>query len=144
MGLFNSKPKATTSVKNELNKELEHLGTVQKKLNTTDNISTYFSAFEDMLKTYARLKKLEDNYNWKKGDYRWKGGVMDALQGVEDKRPAAERAFVDRAYERLQRDCLKLTTDKGKENKKAHFFEEIEHYYEYLTDGTIEYINSLK
>lgn len=144
MGLFNSKPKATTSVKNELNKELEHLTTVQKKLNTTDIISTYFSSFEEMLKTYARLQQLENNYNWKKGDYRWEGGVMNALQNIENKRPGAERAFVNRAYERLQRECLKLSSEKAKENKRKQFFEEMEHYYKYLTDSTINYINSLK
>lgn len=141
MGLFSFKPKAGTAEKNKVNSELKHLDSVLKKLNTTDSISTYFTNFEDMLKTYGRLQKLEESYNW---HGLWKGGVTKSMQGIEDKRPSAERAFVDRAYERLQRDCLKVSTQKSKDKKREQFFAELEHYKDYLRDETIEYINSLK
>ena len=141
MGLFSFKPKAGTNEKNKVNGELKHLDSVLKKLNTTDSIDAYFSNFEEMLRTYGRLQKLEEGYNW---HGLWKGGVSKALKGIEDKRPAAERAFVDRAYERLQRDCLKVKTQKAKDSKREQFFAELEHYNKYLTNETIKYIESIK
>lgn len=147
MGLFgflSGKKEVTASVKNELNKNLEHLSTVINKLNSTDSVSAYFKNFEDMLLTYKKLSVLEETYDWKHGKYTWTGGVKNALQGIQDKRAGAEVDFVNRAYEKLQRDCLKLSTDKAKEKKREQFFNELEHYYEYLEDSTKEYIQTLK
>ena len=144
MGLFSRKKEVTTNVKNELNKLIGHLDISINKLNTTDSISTYFNAFEDMLMTYKKLKYLEDNYDWKHGKYKWDGNVNSALKGIEANRPQAEINFVNRAYERLQRECLKLSTEKSKDNKREKFFTEFEHYYQYLEDSTIQYIQKLK
>ena len=143
-GLLSGKKEVTTSIKNELNKELDHYGSLLKKLNTTDSVSAYFKAFDDMLMTFKRLKYLEDTYDWKHGKFKWKGGVMDELQAIQDKKAKNERAFVERAYERLQRDCLKVTTDKAKEKKRTQFFAEFEHYNNYFEASTIEYIETLK
>lgn len=143
-GLLSGKKEVTTSIKNELNKELDHYGSLLKKLNTTDSVSAYFKAFDDMLMTFKRLKYLEDTYDWKHGKFKWKGGVMDELQAIQGKKAKNERAFVERAYERLQRDCLKVTTDKAKEKKRTQFFAELEHYNNYFEASTIEYIETLK
>ena len=144
MRLFRSKPKATASVKNELNKELDHLRTVQKILNSTDSISTYYSNFEEMVMTYTRIQEMGLSYNWKSGPYKWDDGVVKALQEVVKTRREVEKAFVDRAYEKLQRECLELSTDKAKENKRKKFFEELEDYNGYFTGSTLTYIDSLK
>lgn len=143
MGLFSGKKEVTTAVKNELNKNIEHWKTLVERINRTDSISTYFKSFEDLLYTYKKLQMLEDTYDWKHGKYKWSGGAKEALQGIQDKRAVTEIAFVDRVYEKLQRDCLKLTTYTAKEKKRAQFFVELEHYYKYLEDSTIEYIKSL-
>ena len=144
LGFLSGKKAVTTAVKNELNKNVEHWKSTIDKLNHTDSISTYFKSLEDLLITYKKLQDLEDTYDWKHGQYKWKGGMKEALQGIQDKKASNEVAFVDRAYEKLQRDCLKLSTDKAKANKREKFFLELEHYYQYLEDSTIEYINSLK
>ncbi len=144
LGMLSGKKEVTTDVKNELNKTVEHWGKLVDKLNTTDSISTYFKSFEDLLLTYRKLQDLEDKYDWKHGKYIWKGGSKEALQGIQDKRAAGEVKFVNRAYEKLQRDCLKLSTEKAKENKRKQFFSELEYYYKYLEESTIDYINSIK
>ena len=144
MGLFSRKKTVTTEVKNELNKNVEHWGKVLDKMNHTDSISTYFSSLEDLVITAKKLQNLEDTYDWKHGPYKWKGGVKEELQKIQNKKASHEEAFVNRAYEKLTRDCLKLSTDKAKERKREQFFAELEHYYEYMEDSTVAYIKSIK
>lgn len=144
LSMLSGKKEVTTSVKNELNKLIDHYGSVLNKLNSTDTVSSYFKAFDDLLMTLKKLKHLEDTYDWKHGKYKWKGGVEGELQGIQNKKANHEKAFIDRAYERIQRECLKLATDKAKEKKRAQFFTELEHYTDYLEESTVEYIQSLK
>ncbi len=144
LGLLSGKKEVTTSVKNELNSLVEHWGKAINKLNTVDTVSSYITALEDALMTAKKLEYLENTYDWKFGKYKWSGGVHNELVNMNNKKSQNERAFIDRAYERLQRDCLKLSKETSKQTKKAKFFTELEHYYEYFNDDTIAYIQSLK
>lgn len=142
LGLFSGKKEVTASVKNELNGLVEHWRKAIDKLNTTDNVSTYINSLEDALMTAKKLEILENTYDWKHGKYKWDGGVQKTLENMNTRKSQNERAFIDRAYEKLQRDCLKVSTDKTKEKKKEQFFAEMEHYYMYFNDDTVEYIKS--
>lgn len=144
LGLLSGKKEVTTSVKNELNRLVNHWGKDLNKLNTTDSVSTYISTLEDALRTAKKLEYLEKTYDWKHGKYKWDGGVQKSLEKMNNRKSQNERAFVDRAFERLQRDCLKLSTETSKGRKKTQFFAELEHYYDYFNDDTVDYIKSLQ
>lgn len=144
MGLFNRKKAVTTDIKNEPNKNVEHWGKVLETMNRTDSISTYFKSLEDLVLTAKKLQYLEDTYDWSRGQYKWRGGVREELQKIQDRKASNEVAFVNRAYERLTRDCLKVSTDKAKERKREQFFAELEHYFNYMENSTVAYIQSIK
>ena len=67
LGFLSGKKEVTSSVKNELNKLVEHWGKDIDKLNTTDSVSTYISTLEDALLTAKKLETLENTYDWKHG-----------------------------------------------------------------------------
>lgn len=144
LGFLSGKKEVTSSVKNELNKLVEHWGKDIDKLNTTDSVSTYISTLEDALLTAKKLETLENTYDWKHGKYKWNGGVQKTLESMNSKKSQNERNFIDRAYERLKRDSFKVSTEASKAKKRAQFFAELEHYYEYFNDDTVEYIKSLQ
>lgn len=144
LGLFSGKKEVTASVKNELNGLVDHWKKAIEKLNTTDIVSTYINALEDALTTAKKLENFENTYDWKHGKYKWNGDIQKTLKNMNAKKSQNECAFIDRAYEKLQRDCLKVSTEKTKTKKVDQFFAELEHYYEYFNDDTVEYIKSLK
>lgn len=141
--LLSGKKEVTTSVKNELNKLTARWNKDLEKLNTVNKVDAYISALEDLLRTAKSLEYLENTYDWKHGNYKWKGGVHQALVEIDNKKSVNEQAFVDRAYEKLKRDSLKLTTDVGKKKKHDQFFAELEYYFDYFNEDTIAYIKSL-
>ncbi len=147
MGLFrrfSGKKEVTTSVKNEVNRLVDHWRKALDKLNTTDNVNTYISTLEDIIRTAMKLDQFEKTYDWKNGTYGWSGGIQKILEDMDNNKSQNERAFIDRAYERLQRDCLKVSTAASKEKKKANFFTELEYYYKYFNEDTIAYIEYIK
>ncbi len=144
LGMLSGKKEVTTSVKNELNNLVNHWGKAIDKLNTVDTVSAYIAALEDALLTAKKLEYLENTYDWKFGKYKWSGGAHNALVDMDNKKSQNEKAFIDRAYEKLQRDCLKVSTDATKLKKRNQFFTELEHYYQYFNADIIAYINMLK
>lgn len=147
MGLLNmlsGKKKVTPAIYNEMNRECDHMRTVIRKINTTDSIKTFFDSYDEMLRTYQRIGELDDNYDWKHGKYALTGSVKKSLQDNLNAKAADEKAFIGRAYEKLERECLKLATEAGKEKKRSRFFTELEYYYNRLEQSTISYIESLK
>lgn len=144
LGMLSGKREVTTPVKNELDNLLNRWGKAIEKMNTVDTVSAYISALEDALLTAKKLEYLENTYDWKYGKYKWNGGVYHALAGLQNKKFLNERAFIDRAYEKLQRECLKVMTEAAKQRKRNQFFIELEHYNKYFEAETIAYINYLK
>ena len=52
--------------------------------------------------------------------------------------------MLNRSFDRMQRDAIKLTTDKGKKKKAESFFQEIQFYYPRLQPSTVELVEKLK
>lgn len=144
LGMLSGKKEVTTSVKNELNSLVNHWSKAIDKLNNVDTVGAYVAALEDALLTAKKLEYLENTYDWKFGKYKWSGGVHNALNDMNNKKSQNEKAFINRAYEKLQRDCLKVSTEATKLRKRNQFFDELAHYYQYFNDDTIAYITMLK
>ena len=147
MGLLRlllGKKKVTPEVKNAWNKEVEHMQSLCRKINSTDSVKTFFDSLDDLLESYNRLSVLEKKYDWKHGKYRVDVSVAKSLAKSLKAKPSDEKACVSRAYERMKRDCVKLSTQKAKENKRERFFTELEYYYGRFDKSTIKYIESLK
>ena len=147
MGLFSilsGKKTVTPAIYNEMKREMEHMRTVVRKINTTDSIKTYGDSYDEMLGTYQRIGEVDEKYDWKHGKYTLTGSVKQSLQDNLNIKAEDERAFIGRAYEKLERECVKLATEAGKEKKRSRFFTELEYYYNRLEQSTISYIESLK
>ena len=144
LSMLSGKKTVTPAIYNEMKREMEHMRTVVRKVNTTDSIKTYFDSYDEMLRTYQRIGKLDDGYDWKHGKYALTGSVKKSLQDNLNAKAADEKAFIGRAYEKLERECVKLATEAGKEKKRSRFFTELEYYYNRMEKSTIGYIESLK
>lgn len=142
-GMFR-KPLPTADVKNALNKELARFRKSLETMETADTVRAYGEAARAMVISYQKLERFENNYDWRRGKYTWKGGIASKMPGIQAKITADETKFVDRVFLRLKWDCAGLKTDAAKERRKAKVFEEFEAYSMFFEPSTLEYVNSHK
>lgn len=139
MGLFfNRKPRATAQDKKEANAALSRLVTCAKRIETARSIDDLFTALEK----YETERHILELYEQKGVKLSMPMTKLNAA--VKAEIPRLERETVDRGYDRLMRDIVKLKTEKGRGNKARQFFEELEYYYPRLQQGTVDHIQSLR
>lgn len=136
MGLFNKKP--TTEEKNQINSTLSKMGTCCKRLESVDSIDKYFTEWDKYLSDYRVIEMYANN------GIKFTVPPKKIHAQICQEIPRIEKDVVNRGYDRMMRDAVKLTTDKGKQNKANKFFNELEYYYPRLQVGTVELIKTLK
>jgi hypothetical protein len=139
MGLFfKRKPRPSAQDKKEAKAVLSRLVTCAKRIETAKSIDELLTALEK----YETERSMLELYEQKGVKLSMPTSKIDAAVRAEI--PRLERETVDRGYDRMMRDALKLKTDKGRCNKARRYFEELEYYYPRLQQSTVARINQLR
>ena len=136
MGLFYKEP--TSNEKREINAIISRVGTCFKRLESANSIDKYFTEYDKFISDYNMLREYE------KRRIKFNVPLTKIYNEVVAEIPRLERDIVARGYDRMQRDAVKLTTEKSKQNKAKKFFDELEYYYPKLQPATVIYIKSLR
>lgn len=142
--MFGRKPVATTDAKNTLNREINRFNKSLETMGTADTVKAYCDALRQLAISADKLKTLENTYDWKRGNYKWKGGIEAQMPRINAQITAGQEKFVDRAFLRLKWDCAELKTEAAKERRKKKIFEEFEAYSMFFDKETLEYVQSFK
>lgn len=138
------KPIPTASDKNALNREIDRFNKALETTKTADTVKAYGDAMRQLAISADKLKNMENAFNWRRGNYKWKGGFMAQLPRINEQITNGQKKFVDRAFLRLKWDCAALQTEAAKQRRKKKLFEEFEAYSIFFDPETLEYVESFR
>ena len=142
--MFGRKPKPTASDKNTLNREIDRFNKALETTKSADTLKKYCDAMRQLAISTKNLMDLEKAFDWRRGNYKWKGGFMAQLPRIEAQITDDQKSFVDRAFLRLKWDCAELKTEAARERRKKAIFEEFEAYSMFFDAETLEYVKSFR
>lgn len=142
MRIFNNlvrpKMKITSEKKREVEALLARTKTCVRHINETDIIKNYFDEWDKFESNSQQLLEYE---NLGFPFYPKMSVTYDDIKKIQHE---SEKAFIDRAYERMLRNAAQVTSAKAKSNRASAFFKELEFYYPRLNPVNVEYVKSLQ
>lgn len=130
--------KPTSAESKDINAIISRIDTCGKHLETVDSVDKYFTEWDK----YSTEMKILQSYEQQ--GIKFIEPPSSIHNQLLAEVPRLEKNVVNRAYDRMQRDVAKLTTEKGKQKKADAFFCELEFYYPRLQPETVELIKVLK
>lgn len=110
----------------------------EKLINNTMNPDVFFSRFELLESVCACLVLIQPYVKFTGTQPR------KAFKTLQEIRPMAAKAFIERSYEKMIQQADGLKTEKGRTNKIEKYFSSMNPYLNRLDDDSLHYLNELK
>lgn len=135
MSLFNTPTKYDIK---DAESTLSHMRSLVRNLSYCDSVSQYYSKIEEIGITFDKF------YAYEKRGVKFTSNSKKVRQEVIQELESVERSFIDRAYQRCERDSLKYKTKRGVLNCYERFFAEFMYYVDRIYPSNYKYLLSLE
>lgn len=109
-------------------------------VNTTVNPEVFFQRYSLMLEKLEELARLEWTGIFSKSPELPSATVLR----LDDLFPVATNDFIDRSHSAAMAKAENLKTEKGKAGAMARYFENMEKFSAYMSEDSIDHLNTLK